>query len=65
MVLKLTLLSLLTFCGPADDKEDIIDEALYYFKANVFFKSYEVKVSSRLAGKGRPFCRNKKCIYMW
>jgi hypothetical protein len=28
----------------ADDDTDIIDEALYYFKANVFFKSYEVKV---------------------
>ena len=27
-----------------DDEQDIIDEALYYFKANVFFKSYEVKV---------------------
>ena len=26
------------------DDQDIIDEALYYFKANVFFKSYEVKV---------------------
>lgn len=23
---------------------DIIDEALYYFKANVFFRTYEVKV---------------------
>ena len=28
----------------SSDDEDIIDEALYYFKANVFFKSYEVKV---------------------
>lgn len=27
------------------DENDIIEEALYYFKANVFFKSYEVKVS--------------------
>ena len=26
------------------DEQDIIDEALYYFKANVFFKSFEVKV---------------------
>lgn len=25
-------------------EEDVIDESLYYFKANVFFKSYEVKV---------------------
>ena len=24
---------------------DIIDEALYYFKANIFFSSYEIKVS--------------------
>ena len=23
---------------------DIIDEAIYFFKANVFFKSYEIKV---------------------
>ncbi len=28
----------------AADEQDIIDEALYYFKANVFFKSFEVKV---------------------
>ena len=27
------------------DETDIIDEAIYYFKANVFFKQYEVKVS--------------------
>ena len=31
-------------CCTTDDDNDIIDEALYYFKANVFFKSYEVKV---------------------
>lgn len=24
---------------------DIVDEAIYYFKANVFFKNYEIKVS--------------------
>ncbi|KAK7576618.1 hypothetical protein V9T40_012904 [Parthenolecanium corni] len=34
--------------GPAplisdDDITDIIDEALYYFKANVFFRTYEIK----------------------
>lgn len=23
---------------------DIIDEALYFFKANIFFKNYEIKV---------------------
>ena len=46
---NLALLPLKTkFRGPAphgvvDGDKDIIDEALYYFKANVFFKSYEVK----------------------
>ena len=25
---------------------DIIDEAIYYFKANVFFKNYEIKVKT-------------------
>lgn len=35
--------------GPApiiQDKNtmDIIDEALFYFKANVFFRTYEIKV---------------------
>lgn len=35
--------------GPApilndEDTNDIIDEALYYFKANVFFRTYEIKV---------------------
>ncbi|XP_075540444.1 actin-related protein 2/3 complex, subunit 3A isoform X2 [Dermacentor variabilis] len=32
--------------GPAPkstDETDIIDEALYYFKANVFFRTYEIK----------------------
>lgn len=23
---------------------DIIDEAIYYFKANIFFRTYEIKV---------------------
>nr|ABL85457.1 actin related protein 2/3 complex subunit 3 [Suberites domuncula] len=35
-----------SYKGPApkgDGSQDIIDEALYFFKANVFFKSYEVK----------------------
>ena len=27
-----------------DGKMDIVEEALYYFKANVFFKNYEIKV---------------------
>lgn len=30
--------------SPATIDMDIIDEALSYFKANVFFRSYEVKV---------------------
>ena len=33
--------------GPAPlcgNEPDIIDEALQYFKANVFFRTYEVKV---------------------
>ena len=37
-----------TYMCAADDDNDIIDEALYYFKANVFFKSYEVKVLNTL-----------------
>lgn len=28
----------------AGDTQDIIDEAIYYFKANVFFRNYEIKV---------------------
>lgn len=36
------------FRGPAppfNNKDlDIIDEALYFFKANVFFRTYEIKV---------------------
>ncbi|XP_014253818.1 actin-related protein 2/3 complex subunit 3 [Cimex lectularius] len=29
--------------APTTSKEDIIDEAIYYFKANVFFRTYEIK----------------------
>lgn len=29
----------------ASQETDIIDEALYYFKANVFFRTYEIKVT--------------------
>lgn len=36
---------ILILCLFLADDNDIIEEALYYFKANVFFKSYEVKVS--------------------
>ena len=36
------------FRGPAPISTtkdlDIIDEALYFFKANVFFRTYEIKV---------------------
>lgn len=34
------------FRGPAPTgnfEQDIIDEAIYYFKANIFFRTYEVK----------------------
>ncbi|KAG5888307.1 hypothetical protein JTB14_022195 [Gonioctena quinquepunctata] len=35
------------FRGPAPqqqgNEQDIVDEALYYFKANVFFRTYEIK----------------------
>ena len=33
-------------CLPISDTADIIDEALYYFKANVFFRTYEIKSES-------------------
>ena len=33
-------------CLPVSDEADIIDEALYYFKANVFFRTYEIKSES-------------------
>ncbi|KAH6932029.1 hypothetical protein HPB50_002581 [Hyalomma asiaticum] len=39
--------------GPAPkstDETDIIDEALYYFKANVFFRTYEIKCSNKNQG---------------
>ncbi|KAL3270886.1 hypothetical protein HHI36_021401 [Cryptolaemus montrouzieri] len=29
--------------SPSGQDQDIIDEALYYFKANVFFRTYEIK----------------------
>uniref|UniRef100_A0A8D2H8A8 Actin-related protein 2/3 complex subunit 3 n=1 Tax=Urocitellus parryii TaxID=9999 RepID=A0A8D2H8A8_UROPR len=33
-------------CMPGKTKDtDIVDEAIYYFKANVFFKNYEIKVN--------------------
>lgn len=36
--------------GPAPSvhtDNDIIDESLYYFKANVFFRTYEIKVNKK------------------
>ncbi|KPP69089.1 actin-related protein 2/3 complex subunit 3-like [Scleropages formosus] len=47
LVGNMALLPLKTqFKGPAPKEtkdSDIIDEAIYYFKANVFFKNYEIK----------------------
>ena len=41
----LEFLQLLLHLFAVDDGPDIIDESLQYFKANVFFKSFEVKVA--------------------
>lgn len=30
--------------APISNGEDIIDETIYYFKANIFFRTYEIKV---------------------
>lgn len=35
--------------APTTNAEDIIDESLYYFKANIFFRNYEIKVMYRIA----------------
>ncbi|XP_056129016.1 actin-related protein 2/3 complex subunit 3-B-like [Lampris incognitus] len=46
LVGNMALLPLKTqFKGPAPKEadSDVIDEAIYYFKANVFFKNYEIK----------------------
>lgn len=34
--------------APSTTGEDIIDESLYFFKANVFFRTYEVKASDSI-----------------
>uniref|UniRef100_A0A7M5WRP1 Actin-related protein 2/3 complex subunit 3 n=1 Tax=Clytia hemisphaerica TaxID=252671 RepID=A0A7M5WRP1_9CNID len=42
------------FKGPAppgNGSPDIIDETLQYFKANVFFKNYEIKIGSKEEAK--------------
>ena len=31
-----------------DGSTDVIEEAIYYFKANIFFKNYEIKVWTNL-----------------
>lgn len=41
---KLQLIYVHPFCIFLDGNTDIIDETLQYFKANVFFKNYEIKV---------------------
>lgn len=45
---NIAVLPLRTQCrGPApvtNAEHDIIDDAIYYFKANVFFRTYEIKV---------------------
>jgi ARP2/3 complex subunit ARPC3 len=33
------------FIFPATENEDIIDEAMKYFRANIFFRNYDIKVS--------------------
>ena len=48
---NMALLPLRTqFRGPAlaecKDDMDVIDEAIYYFRANVFFRFYEIKVQN-------------------
>lgn len=47
---QLCIMFLLPFPLSAKDT-DIIDEAIYYFKANVFFKNYEIKVRRDLKKK--------------
>ena len=50
---------------------DIIDEAIYYFKANVFFKNYEIKVSEiEIYGLGHGSAANllpgsKTAVPLW
>lgn len=36
--------SFVHFVFLATDKEDIIDEAIKFFRANIFFRNYEMKV---------------------
>uniref|UniRef100_A0A3B3T5N9 Actin-related protein 2/3 complex subunit 3 n=1 Tax=Paramormyrops kingsleyae TaxID=1676925 RepID=A0A3B3T5N9_9TELE len=55
LVGNMALLPLKTqFKGPAPKETretDIVDEAIYHFKANVFFKNYEIKCTSRSQGE--------------
>jgi hypothetical protein len=32
------------FICASDGSTDIVEEAIYYFKANIFFKNFEIKV---------------------
>lgn len=54
MVGNIALLPLRTKVrGPAGvetGEQDIVDEALYFFKANVFFRTYEIKVRLIVTG---------------
>lgn len=43
--------------GPAPTttaEQDIIDESLYFFKSNVFFRTYEIKVSFEIISRKSP-----------
>jgi len=46
ILISYILLLFFFLCCSAGDDADIIDESLGFFKANVFFKSYEVKVKN-------------------
>lgn len=66
-----------SFLYPLSAKDtDIIDEAIYYFKANVFFKNYEIKVrhdeakGSTNPGSQRGRGKNARvhawtCVLLW
>jgi actin related protein 2/3 complex subunit 3 len=56
-----------SFRGPAPslhmgEEMDIVDEALYYFKANVFFRTYEIKVSVYYIILSLPYWKKLKII---
>lgn len=47
--------------APITNTEDIIDETIYYFKANIFFRTYEIKVKSKLSSS-ELICKTEKNI---